>query len=137
MAVDPRISILLDIYGALLTDKERDALDYYYNDDLSLREIADNETAARRARRELGGADERESISRQGVRDTIKRAEAKLIEWESKLQLAKRAEQLDPAIETIIAKAREITMCNLEHSCIREINEAASAIIVAAEGLRE
>ena len=75
VAVDPIITILLDLYGELLTKKERDALDLYYNEDLSLKEIADNETDARRIRRELeGDSGERETISRQGVRDTIKRA---------------------------------------------------------------
>lgn len=137
MAVDPRISMLLDIYGSLLTEKERSALDYYYNDDLSLREIADNETAARRERREQGGSEERDTISRQGVRDTIKRAEAKLVEWESKLHLAERAEQIEPAIELIIARAKAISSCNIDHGCLREINEAVMEIIAAAESLRD
>ena len=35
------ICMLMDFYGQLLTDKQRMALDYYYNDDLSLGEIAD------------------------------------------------------------------------------------------------
>lgn len=46
------VSILLDFYGAMLTEKQREAEEYYYNDDLSLSEIADNQ-----------------GISRQGVRD--------------------------------------------------------------------
>ena len=50
------IPFLLDIYGALLTDRQRDVLDLYYNDDLSLSEISEN----------LG-------ITRQGVRDAIRR----------------------------------------------------------------
>ena len=67
------ICMLMDFYGQLLTDKQRMALDYYYNDDLSLGEIAD----------QLG-------ISRQGVRDFIKRGEKQLEELESKLSLAGR-----------------------------------------------
>ena len=59
------VSILLDFYGAMLTEKQREAVEYYYNDDLSLSEIADNQ-----------------GISRQGVRDAIKRAEALLFEME-------------------------------------------------------
>ena len=55
------VSILLDFYGAMLTEKQREAVEYYYNDDLSLSEIADNQ-----------------GISRQGVRDAINRAEALL-----------------------------------------------------------
>lgn len=138
VAVDPRITILLDLYGELLTEKERTALEYYYNDDLSLKEIADNEAAERRSRKELGyGLDERETISRQGVRDTIKRAEAKLIDWESKLHLSERAARVNEAVDLIISKAREISDCNIKHGCYREINDAATEIISAANGLYE
>lgn len=138
MAVDPRITILLDLYGELLTEKERTALEYYYNDDLSLKEIADNEAAERRSRKEMGyGLDERETISRQGVRDTIKRAEAKLIDWESKLHLSERALRVNEAVDRIISKAKEISDCNIRHGCYREINDAATEIISAANGLYE
>ena len=67
------ISVLLDHYGAMLTDKQRDVIDLYYNQDLSLAEIA-----------------EHEGISRQGVRDNIKRGEAFLLEMEEKLHLAQK-----------------------------------------------
>ena len=67
------VSILLDFYGAMLTEKQREAVEYYYNDDLSLSEIADNQ-----------------GISRQGVRDAIKRAEALLFEMEECLGFARR-----------------------------------------------
>ncbi|MBQ7153009.1 MAG: HTH domain-containing protein [Clostridia bacterium] len=59
------ISRLLDFYGSILTDRKRDVLELYYNEDLSLGEIADN----------IG-------ISRQGVRDLIKKAEAELVSFE-------------------------------------------------------
>ena len=52
------VAVLLDFYGAMLTDKQRDAIDLYYNQDLSLSEIA-----------------ELQNITRQGVRDSIKRGE--------------------------------------------------------------
>ncbi len=61
------ISALLDVYGDFLGDKPKAFLEYYYNDDLSLSEIAENE-----------------GITRQGVGDQIKRAEAHLLEWEEK-----------------------------------------------------
>ena len=70
MAKNLDIIMLLDVYGDMLTVKQREFLDYYYNDDLSLSEIADN----------VG-------ITRQGVRDSIKRAEAQLEEMEEKLAL--------------------------------------------------
>ena len=42
MAKDLKISFLLDFYGEMLTQKQREVIEYYYNDDLSLAEIADN-----------------------------------------------------------------------------------------------
>ena len=68
MAKNLEISFLLDFYGSMLTEKQRIMIEYYYNDDLSLAEIADNE-----------------GITRQGVRDSIKRAEGQLLELEERL----------------------------------------------------
>ncbi len=70
---DLNIGYLLDFYGDVLTERRRDALDFYYNDDMSLSEIAE----------EMG-------ISRQGVRDLIKKAEEELSFYEEKLGLAKK-----------------------------------------------
>ena len=64
------VAVLLDFYGPMLTDKQRDAIDLYYNQDLSLSEIA-----------------EHEHITRQGVRDSIKRGEVFLYELEDKLRM--------------------------------------------------
>ena len=61
------ISALLDVYGAFLNEKSKALTEYYYNDDLSLSEIAENE-----------------GITRQGVRDQIKRAETQLLNLEEK-----------------------------------------------------
>lgn len=69
------MSDLLDIYGELLTDKQRDMLELYYNDDLSLAEIA-----------------EQYEISRQGVHDSIRRGEEALEEYERVLGLRKQQE---------------------------------------------
>ena len=70
------ITMLLDLYGEVLTNKQRDYLNFYYNDDLSLSEIAENE-----------------GITRQGVRDAIKRAEALLFDMESKLKFSRKLEK--------------------------------------------
>ncbi|MBE6553008.1 MAG: winged helix-turn-helix transcriptional regulator [Ruminococcaceae bacterium] len=70
---DLKIAFLLDFYGEVLSDRKRTVLDYYYNDDLSLAEIA----------QEIG-------ISRQGVRELIKKAEEELRFYEEKLGLATR-----------------------------------------------
>jgi len=66
-------SMLLDFYGELLTEKQRECFDLHYNEDLSLSEIA-----------------EQSGISRQGVWDNIKRAEAALQSIEEKTGLIRR-----------------------------------------------
>ncbi len=68
--------VLLDIYGRLLTDKQFDVLDLYYNEDLSLAEIA-----------------EQYNISRQGVHDSIKRGEELLAGYEQSLGIAKQQKE--------------------------------------------
>ena len=67
------MSLLFDFYGETLTEKQRELFDLYYNEDLSLSEIA-----------------EHAGITRQGVRDSIKRAEHVLGEMEDKLGLVAR-----------------------------------------------
>ena len=61
------ISLLLDFYGELLKPSVRETIDLYYNDDLSLAEVA----------AQCG-------ITRQGVRDSVKRGEAQLFAYEEK-----------------------------------------------------
>ncbi len=68
-----RQTMLLDFYGELLTEKQRECYDLHYNEDLSLSEIA-----------------EQLSISRQGVWDNIRRAELSLSEYEEKTGLLQR-----------------------------------------------
>ena len=67
------ISMLCEMYGKLLTEKQYIFIEDYYNNDLSLSEIAENE-----------------NITRQAVRDIIKKAENKLMEMEDKLGLMKK-----------------------------------------------
>ncbi len=73
MEKDLKYSALLDIYSGLLTEKQVEALDYYYNNDYSLAEIS-----------------ELMDITRQGVRDFVKRGESALDEAEEKLGLRQR-----------------------------------------------
>ncbi len=103
------ISVLLDHYGAMLTDKQREVIDLYYNDDLSLAEIA-----------------EQEGISRQGVRDNIKRAEAQLLEMEEKLHAAERFKKMMEMFEAVNLQLDSIEKdYALQHrpSGVRRVNE--------------
>ena len=86
------ISDLLDTYAAVLSVRHREMLDYYYNQDLSLSEIA-----------ELVG------ISRQGVRDGIKKAEEELFFLEERLHLQQKTNSLREAAERLLAHADENT----------------------------
>ena len=81
---DMQISLLLDFYGDILSERRRELTGLYYNDDLSLSEIA-----------EISG------ISRQGVRDAVKKSEAELLSLEEKLGLAGRYEELRKQVTRI------------------------------------
>ncbi len=86
-----KMSILLDLYGDLLTDKQHDVLEFYYNDDLSLAEIA-----------------EQYDISRQGVHDSIKRGEESLLKFEEVLGLSSQQEQYQKQLMEFKDMALEI-----------------------------
>lgn len=81
---DYEIAMLLDFYGELLTEKQAKAMELYYNEDLSLAEIA-----------------EPLSISRQGVRDSIKRGEKQLLDLENTLGLLKRFKEIEKDVVNI------------------------------------
>ena len=139
MAVNPEFTVLLDVYGNILTEKERDMLDYYYNDDLSLREISDNENIVRRERRAAGEDTSRENdtITRQGVRDTIKRAEAKLLAMEEKLGLVRKRREMSEIIADIRKNAEKAAVRAYQSRAPKEIITAASDIDTLAEKLEE
>jgi len=118
MAKDFSVAMLMDFYGEMLTDKQREFLEYYYNEDLSLAEIAHNE-----------------GITRQGVRDAIKRAEHSLGEMEAKLSLASRFGSMQAGLEEIMRCATAVHEQNKRCGLSREINEAAAQISATAERL--
>ena len=98
MAQNPKdleYSILLDHYGPVLTQRQRDILTEYYNEDLSLSEIAEN----------FG-------ITRQGVRDAIKHGEATLREMEDKIGNARRHQAMLADLERLEQLIREVRCCN-------------------------
>lgn len=106
MAKNLQMIMLLDFYGDMLTEKQHDFIDFYYNDDLSLAEIAEN----------VG-------ITRQGVRDAIKRAESLLTEMEERLGFVKRFEKVNAGLDKISKKASLINEENLKCGLSREIND--------------
>lgn len=86
-----KISLLLDFYGDILTDKQRESVELYYNEDLSLSEIA-----------------EQTNITRYGVHDRIVKSESILLDMEEKLGLAQRFDDMKNVIELIIDKLEMI-----------------------------
>lgn len=81
---DLGVSLLIDFYGNLLPEKQLDMMEQYYQEDLSLSEIAENS-----------------GITRQGVHDNIRRASAELHQYEQKLGLLSRFSDITKAAETI------------------------------------
>ena len=86
-----KISILCQIYGKLLTEKQYQVLDDYYNNDLSLSEIAENL-----------------NITRQAVRDKIKKGEKKLFEYEEKLNVMKKTMEQEEKIAIVLSEIAKI-----------------------------
>ena len=84
MAKDLEMGYLLDFYGEVLTQKQREMLRQYYNDDLSLSEIGEN----------FG-------ITRQGARDAIKHGETTLKELEAKVGFAARYRRVQQKLEEL------------------------------------
>ena len=85
------ISMLCQVYGKLLTEKQLNILDNYYNLDLSLSEIAENE-----------------NITRQAVRDIMKKGENKLFEFEEKLGIMKKTQRQEEKIADILSELTKI-----------------------------
>lgn len=100
-----KYSALLSIYGALLTEKQLSTMEYYYDDDLSLGEIAENT-----------------GISRQGVRDFIKRAEEMLDFYEEKLGLQAKMRYID-SIEKAAVKIKESTQSTMVNKKVEKLTD--------------
>ena len=85
------VSILCQIYGKLLTEKQYEFINDYYNNDLSLSEIAENH-----------------GITRQAVNDLLKKGAKKLFEYEEKLLFMKRMLNQEKKIEEILVELTKI-----------------------------
>ncbi len=83
MGKDLAFSALLDVYGRFLSQKQKSLTEHYYNEDLSLSEIAENE-----------------GITRQGVSDNIRRAENKMLSWEKECGFCESFLRLKELVET-------------------------------------
>ena len=88
---DLEVSLLLDFYGELLSPEKREAVRLYYDEDLSLAEIA-------------GDTD----ITRQGVRDRIEKAKCQLYIYEEKLGLAATFHEIDKELSDITARLESV-----------------------------
>ena len=106
------VSMLCDIYGKLLTKKQFEFINDYYNNDLSLSEIAENNT-----------------ITRQEVRDIIKKGERKLFEYEEKLLFMKKTISQEQKIQVILSELTKIQtgssdrkIANILDSIKKELN---------------
>ncbi len=91
MEKNVKLSILCQLYGKLLTEKQYEFLNDYYNNDLSLSEIAENN-----------------GITRQAVRDNIKKGEKKLFEYEEKLLFMKRTLNQEKKIQKVLDELTKI-----------------------------
>ena len=121
MSKNLEMSYLLDFYGNVLTEKQRDMMQQYYNMDLSLSEIADN----------FG-------ITRQGVRDSIKRGESVLLELEEQVGFAEKYRSLMDGIDKIKTLAQNIAFYNsASYTTNDEIHKSATDIMRIIDDLAE
>ena len=109
-------SLLLDFYGQLLTEKQRETCELYFNEDLSLAEIA-----------------EQCGISRQGVWDNVRRAVAALEEIEEKTGLVRRFSETQRSLERLHAETEKLLSLPLEE----DVHAIACELAIGLESLLE
>ncbi len=114
------MTMLFDFYGDLLTDRQKEFFDLYYNEDLSLAEIAENA-----------------GITRQGVRDVLVRSEAILTEMEEKTGIVARFLEMQKLSAEIDNAASEILMINEERYESTDLMRLAQEIRDCASKLKE
>ena len=106
-----RLAYLLDFYGDALDERTSSIMRAYYDDDLSLAEIADGE-----------------NISRQGIRHIIKKGEEQLDFLETKLGLAAHYSELNEAVEKLTRIAENIKSGDNQQDSLRYISEVITTI---------
>ena len=115
-----RMTMLFDFYGELLTERQKEFFDLYYNEDLSLSEIAENN-----------------GISRQGVRDIIVRAEAAMQGVEDKTGIIRRFLQMQNHIAAIEDAAAQLKTLNYRQYEDPRIERLTDIVARAAQALKE
>ncbi len=121
MSKNLEMSYLLDFYGETLTAKQREMMQQYFNMDLSLSEIAEN----------FG-------ITRQGVRDAVKRGEATLSLLEDQIGFAGKYRRIIDGIDQIKTLAQNINFYNVSsYSTNEEISRSAEKIMQICDDLAE
>ena len=115
-----RMAMLFDFYGDVLTDRQKEFYDLYYNEDLSLSEIAENY-----------------GISRQGVRDVIVRAEATLTELEDKTGIIKRFHKMQEQLAGMGALVDDVVKLNEEKLQNDELELLCFQLREALKGLKQ
>lgn len=113
-----QVSLLYDFYGQLLTNRQRDTMELYYGENLSLAEIA-----------------EEFNISRQGVSDSLKNGVKALNEYESKLGLVNKLQstnhaisKIDEIIDNIIARLSNYEAGNSTEQTVKELRTVKDII---------
>ena len=102
------LGMLCDIYGNLLTKKQREVISDYANQDLSLSEIAENN-----------------NITRQAVNDIVKKGETKLLEYEQKLGIMKKQLETEKQIQNILSELSKIT----DNSSDKKVERILNSVI--------
>ncbi len=115
-----RMAMLFDFYGDMLTERQREFYDLYYNEDLSLSEIAENY-----------------GISRQGVRDVIVRAEATLTELEDKTGIIRRFHVMQDQLKNVQRAVTDIGQRNTQQYQDEEIENLVKEINAILDQLRQ
>ncbi len=116
-----RMTLLFDFYGDVLTDRQKEFYDLYYNEDLSLAEIAENY-----------------NLTRQGVRDVIVRAEAVMTELEDKTGIIKRFKAMQAHVQAICDQADSLLSANhLSTFPDPSLEEGLRRIKAEAEAIKE
>ncbi len=120
MAKSMQIAVLFDYYGDILPEKQREIVEQYYNQDFSLSEIAQNE-----------------GITRQGVRDSVKRAESQMVDMEQRLGLAARLTEMRNKASDILNDVTRLREANGKGNARETVERLAQRIAARANALLE